>query len=170
MIEDLKKLNDAILKQNHELGCPTKKEWQELVKLTVRQVADVQVQQLPTIGEAESIKTCKQGRTYGLYELTNRVHRGGGRYTGSGETLITKDIKLTSPEEMRLTAANIVKHPKATPKQKVVAEEFITIYADVNSGNIAQWAIDCKEALSGEYGDYQSYCTMIRSIARVLNK
>lgn len=168
--EKLMKLNQAILDQDHNLGCPSIKEWKELVKLTLRTVDGVIVDQLPTIGEAENIKTHKQGRMYTIKNLMKPIHTGKGRYTGTGENLITKAIKLTNPDEMKLMAKNLIEHKKTSPKQKAVAQDFLDCYPDINEGNINQWAIDCKEAQSYEYGEYQKACSLIRSIARTIAK
>ena len=174
-LDQLLKLNAKIIKQNDELGCPDKKEWSEITKLVVRVIDDVIVKQLPTIGKPETILTSKQGRPYTIYALEKQItgrdkDKGKGRYNGTGDSLITKKLSIEDPKETLLTAKNILKHPKATPRMKGAAKDYIELFEDLTLENVTEWVAECKKIQSQLPLERSVLARTLRGIARTLGK
>lgn len=80
----------------------------------------VEIQVLPKIGEAERLKTNKQGRRINLKELVGfdpeKIGRSGNRSVVPGSTV---NIKL-----VKITINTIIHHSNASEKQKQLAKEI----------------------------------------------
>lgn len=99
---------------------------------------EVEVEYLPKMGEAESIKTVKQGRTRSIAdivhmptgaEMAKDAHMGGCVYRK----------KLSRQPTVQITKVlchRILKFPKATKNQKALAQQWLDNYEewDVRKG------------------------------------
>jgi len=81
---------------------------------------ECEIEFLPTIGEAFSFKTRKQGR------LTNRTEsmKSAAEFSITENRLHRKGENF-SDKTIELTCHNILKHPKASQKQKDLASSFL---------------------------------------------
>lgn len=82
---------------------------------------DDKVEVLPLMGEPLTIKTAKQGRRSTISKMVDLKDYIRGP---DGEIKKREDRQLNL-KELRLTLANIIKHPKVTDPQKTFALELL---------------------------------------------
>jgi len=130
----------------------------------------VEVKKFKAFGEPLTIKTCKQGRKVNLEMLVkgDKLNKIGRHHTkGFGEG-VRKRHRGEDPMKLRLTAYNIIKHPKASPKQIEVAKIFLELYGHHDAENIRENIEKLREAR--KLAKYFDMCSLLTAIAKTLGK